>query len=213
MVGSGKLPEGLNPAELTDLIAPVAQATVTEPIVFENTVSFVVEFRSDMNGGLEHGFWLSEYGVFAIDPDVGEILLYYGTLGDYPEYVSAFQSDANDMRQYPVSIPVSTDDINITLTFPSTALMTVEEMKNYIHYFILPEFVDLSGDLIAAHNVDPDAHWNIRNLILALESRILRLEDMVINDVTGNSFLYTFNSLDGLIVTGVWNETQQRIEF
>jgi hypothetical protein len=213
MVGSGFLPEGLNPAELTDLIAPVAQATLTDPIVLGNVASFTVEYRSDMNGGLDHGFWLSEFGVFAIDPDEGEILLYYATLGDRPQYVTEFRTDSVDIRRFPISIVLTSGEVDVILTFPSDSLMTVEELKNYIHYYILPEFVDLSAERIAAHNVDPAAHQDIRNYVMQMESRIRRLEDMVVNDVIGNSFLYTFDSLDGLVVTGVWNQAMQRLEF
>jgi hypothetical protein len=36
---------------------------------------------------------------------------------------------------------------------------------------------------------------------------------MFLNDVTGNTFFVEFASLEGLVVTGVWNEAMQRIEF
>ena len=49
MVGSGNLGEE-SPAYFDDLIQPVAQATSTEPITEDNVVSFVVEYRSDLNG-------------------------------------------------------------------------------------------------------------------------------------------------------------------
>jgi len=32
-------------------------------------------------------------------------------------------------------------------------------------------------------------------------------------DVTGNNFTVTFTSLDGLVVTGVWNKAEGRLEF
>lgn len=32
-------------------------------------------------------------------------------------------------------------------------------------------------------------------------------------NITGNSFTVTFAALTGLVVTGVWNETYQRVEF
>ena len=75
MVGSGNLGEE-SPAYFDDLIQPVAQATSTEPVAEDGVVSFVVEYRSDLNGGLQEGFWISEFGVFARDGEE-EILLYY----------------------------------------------------------------------------------------------------------------------------------------
>lgn len=49
--------------------------------------------------------------------------------------------------------------------------------------------------------------------IIDLESRITRLEDALFNSVTGNPFITTFESLDGINRTkGVWNEKQKRLE-
>ena len=90
MVGSGDVEEGQSPAYFTDLVQPVAQATSTLPVAKEDTVSFVVEYRSDLNGGLQEGFWLKEFGVFARDEEK-EVLLYYATLGDFPQYVTAYK--------------------------------------------------------------------------------------------------------------------------
>ena len=70
-----------------------------------------------------------------------------------------------------------------------------------------------SKDNVPAHNVDPEAHPDIRALLSNHEGRITRLENMLVNEVTGNPFLVTFENLDGLIVTGTWNEAQARIEF
>lgn len=46
-----------------------------------------------------------------------------------------------------------------------------------------------------------------------LESRVARVEDGLFNDITGNPFLVSFDSLDGIALTsGVWNTERQRIE-
>ena len=70
MVGKGEIPAGQDPSYFTDLVQPVAQATSTKPITRNETVSFVVEYRSDLNGGLKEGFWLKEFGVFAKDGEM-----------------------------------------------------------------------------------------------------------------------------------------------
>lgn len=128
IVGSGRVPDGMHPGDLTGLIAPVALATSTAPVVVGKVVSFIVEYRSDLNGGLKEGFWLTEYGVYASDPDVGEILLYYGTLGDYPQYVTAYSDGSVDIRRYPVSI-VLTDELEVTAAYPALAFMTSEDVE------------------------------------------------------------------------------------
>ena len=69
------------------------------------------------------------------------------------------------------------------------------------------------GKLIAEHNADPDAHPAILNQISTVDSRLSLLELMYNTDVSGNPFTVTFETLTGLVVSGVWNTTQKRIEF
>ena len=99
MVGSGTIPDDVKPAAMTALVEPVAAGTSTAPVYDGASVRMIVEYRSDLNGGLDHGFWLREFGVFAFDPDKGEVLIYYGTLGDYPQYVSAASNTGVDVRK------------------------------------------------------------------------------------------------------------------
>ena len=212
MVGKGRVPDTVNPASLTDLVAPVALATSTKPLIEEKTVSFVVEYRSDLNGGLEEGFWLNEFGVYAMDPDDGEILLYYATLGDFPQYVSEYSSGSVDIRRYPVSITL-TSELEVVIAYPALAFMTAEDVEEYITVTALPMFLAEAQKLINAHDVALDSHHDIRNSMNQLGARVGRLEDMMLNDVTGNPYIITFGDLDGLVVEGVWNKSQQRIEF
>lgn len=56
---------------------------------------------------------------------------------------------------------------------------------------------------ISAHNGDP----------AALDARLSLLELMFNTDVTGNPFTVTFESLTGMVASGVWNQAQRRLEF
>lgn len=159
MVGDGRA--YTNPALLNDLVSPIAQATSTPPVVNNNQLEFIVEYRNDLNGGLTTGFWLSEFGIFAQDPDVGEILLYYATLGDYPQWVRPFAAGSVDVRRYPISIGLSTDAI-VILQFPAVAMLTAD-------------------DLIA-HNNSPTAHPDIRGDITDLR---IKIENLVGIQITG----------------------------
>ena len=68
MMGSGICPDDVFPGDLQDLIEPVAAGTSSTPVYDGDTVHMTVEYRSDMNGGLDHGFWIREFGVFAKTP-------------------------------------------------------------------------------------------------------------------------------------------------
>ena len=51
------------------------------------------------------------------------------------------------------------------------------------------------------------------NAIAGIESRVSRVEDGLFNNTTGNPFLASFDSLDGItLVKGIWNEERKRIE-
>lgn len=75
-----------------------------------------------------------------------------------------------------------------------------------------PETDDLIAGAVAAHNADEAAHPYILHQLADYGARIKMLEDFLYNDITGNPHMITFTTLDGLIVTGVWNEAQARLE-
>jgi len=212
LVGSGKVTDEINPEELTSLVAPVAEATSTKPIVNDRTVSFIVEYRSDLNGGLDEGFWLNEYGIYALDNNDKEILLYYATLGDYPQYVRAYQNGSIDIRRYPVSISLHSDN-NVELIPPALAFMTAEDIEGYTFNSLLPKLNENISLVIKGHNTSNMAHMDIRNSMTALSGRVGRIEDAIFNNITANPFIVTFENLDGVrLIKGNWNREKQRIE-
>lgn len=212
MVGGGQVPEDLNPLDLADLVSPIVQATSTKPSVKDRSVTFTVEYRSDL-GKLDRDILINEFGVFARDPDEGEILLYYANLGDYPEPVWAYTENGPVCaRRYPVSISVS-DGVGVVLGYMASAYMTAEDVELYCTVTILPLYLARAEELIAAHNVDPTAHPDIRRGLTDLDARLGLLELRYGTEVSGNPFTVTFEDLAGEIVTGVWNQPQARVEF
>ena len=141
MVGSGKVLEIVNPADFVDLIEPVALASSTTPVIEDNTMSLVVEYRNDMNGGLQEGFNLNEFGIFAKRTSGDEVLLGYGTLGDYPQPVVPISIGGVDTKRFPVSIVLS-NELEVTAGYPTIAFMTAEDVD----------------DAINSHSLSPAAH-------------------------------------------------------
>ena len=129
MVGTGK-PENLDQmAALTDLISPMAYATSTTPVHSGSTVTMTIEYRSDLNGSLAAGFYLNEYGVFAKTETSEETLIYYGSLGDYPQWVNAYSpGQPPDIRRFPVTIVVA-DEVNVNVQYTADAFITAEEAE------------------------------------------------------------------------------------
>ncbi len=143
-VGKGVVESAEAAKALTGLVEQVAAATSTEPVVAGGQLSMLVEYRNDMNGGLEQGFDLTEFGIFAQVGDDEAALLYYGGLGDRPQPVQAF-SQGLDIHRFPVAIAV-TEEVAVTLGYPAGAFVTHEELG------------PPADAAVRAHNEDLEAH-------------------------------------------------------
>ena len=175
-VGNGRTDDTSDPVQFTDLISPIALATSTTPVVNNRQAEFVVQYRNDLNGGLATGFFLNEFGVFARklgDTAPGQ-LIYYGSLGDYPQWVQPASVGALDVRSYPVSIGLSSD-ANVSLNYPAVAFLTAEDLQ--------------------AHNTDPNAH---HDLFARMQAQIDRLTALISPERNG-----VIQLEDGTIVDAV----------
>ena len=158
VVGEGTADNAEAARKLTNLIDPGPEGTSTVPTVEENSVNMIVEYRSDLNGGLQQGFWIGEFGIFGKVGTGAETLIGYGSLGDAKQYVSAYVSGtAPDVRRYPVSITVTTG-IQVDVAYPAEAWMTAEDVADLFNQTLKPELEESLNGLIEDHNEDPDAH-------------------------------------------------------
>lgn len=68
-----------------------------------------------------------------------ETMIYYGSLGEQKQYVSAYvEGTAPDVRRYPVSITV-TAGVEVEVSYPAEAWMTAEEVAAYFNGTLKPE--------------------------------------------------------------------------
>lgn len=213
MFGSGRVADDVDVRTLTDLITPVAQGTSDAPSAKGGVVRMKTEYRSDLNGGLETGFFLNEFGVFAFDPDEGEVMIYYATLGDYPQWVSAYEDGkAVDVRRFPISIAIG-EDKGVTVGYDTELWMTAEDVYSYFELTLMPLLDAEIDKKIAAHNVNEASHPYILGLINELMSRVSLLELMFSTNVSDNQFRVTFETLDAVDAAGNWNKDAARMEF
>ena len=213
MVGSGICPDDVPPEDLTGLLNPVAEATSTIPTYKGSAVYMTVEYRSDLNGGLEEDFSLSEFAIYAEDDDGSKVMVLYGCLGAYEALpVKAYDGKAADVRRFPVVLSVGSGG-KVTVDYYMGAYLTAEELEEYSLTVLLPQFMEQVDEKIAVHNADKTAHSYILSLIDAMASRLNLLELILNTNVSGNQFSVTFESLSGKTVEGVWNKAQARIEF
>lgn len=91
------------------------------------------------------------------------------------------------------------DDALITSIFNTL----VSSDEKYVGTGNLVTFWGLLKPMLMAHD----------SSISDLAARVELLELILNSDVTGNPYYVTFNSLDGVTATGVWNTQSERIEF
>ena len=144
-LGSGIISEGQSLEALSDLIRPEQNLGIAAKTAMEN--GFTKIEATITNAGLEEGYYVRELGVFAQDPDDGEIL-YAVTTDTAPDYLPAQGGAAVLSQEFAVYITTSNVD-HIEATIDPTALATVG-------------FVNLA---INTHNTDANAHANLALLI------------------------------------------------
>lgn len=193
-VGSGVLPGDADWRTLESLIAPRARATSTDPLRQDCTVSLEIEYRADLSES-EEPFQINEFGVFAIGAEGKEALILYGDLSDCPDTAVPLKY-GGCVRRYPVLMEIG-PDAGAKLDYPAGAWVTWE---------------DLSA-AIQTHNADEGAHPYLLGLCAGLDARLALMELMYNTDVSGNPYTVTFESLTGLVCTGVWNTALARLEF
>ena len=140
-IGSGICPDDIFPGDLEGLIDPVADGTSNVPWYSGDTVRMTIEFRSDMNGGLKKDVLINEFGVFAKDLDGSKVMLYYGTLGDSPQKVCAFNGSGIDIRRFPISIKVG-EQAQVIIDYSPEGLMTAEDVAEYCTTTLLPQIIE-----------------------------------------------------------------------
>ena len=79
--------------------------------------------------------------------------------------------------------------------------------------FYMEQLGDGRVRLIPAPDSVSEVGTDINKALLQLmEDRIVWLMNSIFNNISANPFTIEFNTLDGLTVTGVWNESMKRIE-
>ena len=267
---------------LINLIHTVTTVDVNKILRAKDYVSIRGIFT---NQDITDGFYWREFGLFANDPDTGEILFAYSNAGDRAEYISPPETQ-EIVRNLVASVSLNNASSITLIASDSMAFATLEDLAKINDVIPLTHTVDSgihiftgltreglvpiqfaatadytagqtitidsvrytvalssgdtpdgivwkagtkqlglcdstnqtliiiqSPDNVPAHNVDPESHPDIRAMLSNHEGRITRLENILLSDITGNPFLITFENLDGLVVTGTWNQAQARMEF
>lgn len=172
-LGDGQL-NGQPLSPLTELISEKASVLVDQVRVVNTTTAQAAGFFS--NKDIATGFWWRETGVFAQDPDVGEILYGYTNAGDAGDYIPTVQ-DTRIEKYIFVSISVANaTTVNITIPSSDTYIplsdkgvpggVATLDATGKLEQSQIPNIDcgiwDLTPtDEVAIHNATPTTHANL----------------------------------------------------
>jgi len=184
--GDGVLPGSTNIEELTALVSPKFDVSI-ESFQVDNENHTVRIKGTKTNDGLLEGNFSREIGLFATDPDIGEILYAYANAGEYPDYIppistgpysktfvinAAIGNATNVTAIVPTDIYVTkesfdlfkseidtqvTDFVNETTQTLTTFEQNINASLEGIENTKIAKPVTATGDNLAAYDTDQDA--------------------------------------------------------
>lgn len=86
VLGDGYMPDAQTPATMTDVVSPVVDVPISKATVTEDGYA-VIGGRYSNETQEDPGFEWRELGLYATDPDEGEILYSYGNSGEPAEFI------------------------------------------------------------------------------------------------------------------------------
>lgn len=132
-LGAGTVPEDKTPQEMEDLNDYKVEGTVSEvdtPVPGEAQVTFQVFSRD-----VEVGFLASEGGIWAMDPDEGEILYTYICINSQPEWIRASGDAVQKFAEFTCINIVGAVEVDQTVINPE-AIATMEYVKRRLGAFL-----------------------------------------------------------------------------
>ena len=102
-VGTGGLPAGYDPANMVRLNRYKMDAVIAKCKADGDVAKITMQLGSQ---GIESGFIMSEIGIYAEDPDVGDILYAYLDLQDDPQYIYAEGGQAQKFLMFTLEVAI-----------------------------------------------------------------------------------------------------------
>lgn len=149
MLGSGTLSSGQSLENLTGLIAPVQPLPIASISYSENNGACVITAVTD-NSNVSTGYYLREFGIFARNPNDGEIL--YAVAQDTnPDYIPPSGTSAVVSQEIGVALSFS-NAANVTAQVNTSAIATVTYVNNYVTAAVA-DLKDMTGATAARPGV------------------------------------------------------------
>lgn len=189
--GDGSIPSGRSPESMTTLGNYVTDGLIAS-VESSGTgeASVVVQISSI---GLAQGFSCTELGLWAEDPDEGDILYAYLCLQQHPEWIRADADAVNKLATFTI-VTIVKNVALVTAIINPEAFATMDDLAKYAligHSHTISDVIGLQ-DILDKHGAD-----------------IELLKDMA----GGVKFSADFAGLTNVtVIDGVWNKSAKLIE-
>lgn len=164
------------------------------------------------NTKLEDGYYTRTLGLYAEDRDKNEILFAVCTDPESPFYMPPYAGATVSGVSYKLRVKVSNSErieIGASAEVYATALQLEEEVTRINDRIDALSFTEEINE----HNLNSASHPELVERLNDIEGRLKLAEKAISGEITANPFAVTFGSLSGMVVDGVWNTTDQRLEF
>lgn len=142
-LGSGVLPEGTSLEDLTDLVTTEQNVGIAAKEVLTDQKMCKISATIN-NVGLSAGYYVRELGVFANDPDDGEIL-YAVTSDSAPDYLPPEGGSTAVSQEFAVYISASNaSDVEVSIDTGALATMGYVELALHEYLKIVDKGTDIS---------------------------------------------------------------------
>lgn len=181
-LGSGMIGSGQQLEDLTELVAPVQTLPIASVTYSDDSHACIISAVTD-NSTVTTGYYLREFGIYAKDPDDGEIL--YAVASDSePDFIPAKGTSTVISQEIGVALTFA-NAANVTAAVNTSATATI----SYVNTYVTNAVADLK-DMTGASS----AQGGIHGLVPApgrgiTKNRFLQADGTwaFVNDMTGAS--------------------------
>lgn len=165
-IGTGKVPGGYDPGSMTGLNEYKMDGSIASHSASGDEASVVMQISSI---GVETGFTITEAGLFATDPDEGEILYAYLDMSADPQYMYPENNAISKFIELTLVVKIG-EVQSVTAVINPGSLITEEkfeaEKEETVHKSdIINSFSDTAGDhetvmgTVLGYQHDRDINW------------------------------------------------------
>lgn len=149
-LGSGTIGSGQQLEDLTELVAPVQTLPIASVTYSDDSHACIISAVTD-NSNVTTGYYMREFGIYAKDPDDGEIL--YAVASDSePDFIPAKGTSTVISQEIGMALSFS-NAANVTAAVNTSATATI----SYVNTYVTNAVADLK-DMTGATAAKPGVH-------------------------------------------------------